>query len=657
VAAEVKVERKSVLTPRLWAVFAAYTLILSFTCAVAAPFSRGIWVYALLDPFTMPLVIFFILFLASRVVRIPLTPQQLALVYVASAMAVAFCNGWAPYAVLHNAVAFRLYLSPTHPATWAVRNYWIFGPIISDPKEMEPFLKGGPCPWNQWAPFLAWMITWTVLWILFFVSWNALLYERFMEVERLPFPASLTGTLQIELITSKEPTPKLKFFLLGVLIGVLVIAPFVATTVYPAIPDIYGWTKAPFIPWFIGVLDFSRTPLGPAIPVIWAFPVNPYYYVMFYLAPIRFSFTVWVFELIIVILSQIAFYMGYYSELPTMTMRRDAFMGGMPFKWYGVFIGAYLGLFVLWLALNRRYFRDIFLREAPERAIPAKLGTALIVGSTILLIALYTAAGTHPLGGPLIVLTMWLIFMSCIRVYGNSAMWGGPTDWPQLPVFIRYLYTPDPGYITVDTVKIRPPDMVVTLTLGNIWTGIPVGYIAQPLPLCYKIGYDAKVHPRDVTKVFVTSATISAIVGWIVSVWIAYFLGVLNTPMRIRSSWWQGMFPCPRARVENSFIPEPLPPYVIAGFLLILIVSYLSYRFVWWPLDPTGVAFSFTAGATTWILPALLAWIVKRLVYRIGGAKLDENVATPFAVGFLVGYNFPILIGSLILMAQLFMPK
>jgi hypothetical protein len=205
--------------------------------------------------------------------------------------------------------------------------------------------------------------------------------------------------------------------------------------------------------------------------------------------------------------------------------------------------------------------------------------------------------------------------------------------------------------------------MVVTLWLANRWTGELMAEnntnfgMAFAIPMCYKVGFDTRTHPRDITKIILTAGVISAVVGYTVGLWFSYFAGTNNTRMGMFDAWWHWVFGAPWSRVEDQFIPEPLLPYIAAGFVLIILVSYLNFRFVWWPLDPTGVALAFGAAGTGWILPALIAWIIKTLVYRIGGAKLDENVVTPIVVGFLVGYWTMIFLGALGSMIQFFLPK
>ncbi|MEM2621106.1 MAG: DUF6785 family protein [Thermofilaceae archaeon] len=666
---ETKSEVKTALKPSLWAGLAVFSLVMSLIGVLTAPFGPS-WMFSMvIGTFTAPIVVLFIFLLLSRVTGISASPQTLALLYAAASMSIAFCYSMIPYGIIHNAAALRMNQYNWHPTNWAVPNYWVFGPIVSDPAEMTPITTGGPVPLDKWTPFLTWWITYTILWLLFFTGWIGLLYDRWIEVERLPYPASLTGTMQIELISSKGKDPRIKYFMLGVLLGAITIIPIIATYLNPAIPDIYGWTREPFLPWFLGTMDFSRSPLGAAIPVIAFLPVNPMIYSLFYLMPTKTLFTIWAFSLFgIMIPSQIAFYMGYYSDLPTMANRFHAFMNGAPFRWNGWWIGVYFGLFLIWFALNIRYMRDIFMRDAPERALPGKLGTVMIIGSTAALIAMLIVAGANPIGAPLIVLTMWLLFMSSARVLGNASLvgtaWGFPIDWTHLPSLVKYLYIPDPGYITApDGSQVRPPEMVATLWLANRWTGELMAEnntnfgMAFAIPLCYKVGFDTKTHPRDITKVILTSGIISAVVGYTVGLWFSYAAGTNNTRMGMFDAWWHWVFGAPWSKVEEQFIAEPLLPYIAAGFILILLISFLNFRFVWWPLDPVGVAMAFGASGTGWIIPAFVAWIVKRLIYRIGGAKLDESTVTPIVVGFLVGYWVMVFIGGIGSMIQFFLPK
>jgi hypothetical protein len=652
-------EVKSVLTPTLWAALAVVSVVMSLIGVLTSPFAPS-WTWSILiGSFTAPMIVLFIVLIIAKAIGRTVSQQTLALLYAATAMSVVFCYSMIPYGILHNAVAVRQNQYDWHPSNWVIKDLWVFGPIVSDPAEMVPITEGrAPVPWDRWSPFLGWWITYTIFWLLFFVGWIALLEERWIRIEKLPYPASLTGTLQIQLINQKED-PRLKFFLLGFILGALVILPLVAVNLNPAIPDIYGWSKEPFLPWFVGTMDFSRLPVGAAIPVIAFLPVNPMIYVLFYLFPAKILFSMWVFSLFgVLIPSQIAFYMGYYSDLPTMANRFHAFMNGAPFRWNGWWIGSLVGLILTWFFLNISYLKGIFKKPSTEMALPGLVSLLMIVVSTVVLIALLIVAGVNPVGALIIIFTMWVLFLSAARIFGFSSLvgtaWGFPIDWSHFPFLLKHLYLPDPGA--------RTAEMTATLWLGNRWTGELMGEnntnfgMVFTIPFCYKIGYDTGTHPRDITKIILTSGILSAIIGYPVGLWMSYTAGTNNTRMGLFDAWWHWVFGAPWSDVADLGISEPLLPYVAAGMILTIVLSVLNFRFVWWPLDPAGVAMALGASGTGWLLPALVGWIAKTLVIRVGGTKLNDNVAVPIVIGFLVGYWLLLFLGGLIAMIQFFMP-
>jgi len=528
VNAQGRAEVKSVLTPKLFALLVLFGAFMGLVGVLTTPFVPS-WLgwSTLLSPTSTPLIVLFILLLLAQFAGITVSREKLVLLAVAGAMGVSFCYSWVPYAIIHNSAAARLYQYNWHPTNWAVVDYWVFGPIVSDPAEMTPIQTGGPVPWGKWAPFLAWWITYTVLWLLFFTGWISLLQERWMIVERLPYPVAIPVTMQIALASApRGKDPRIRFFLLGALIGALVILPVIATYINPAIPDIYGWSREPFIPWWLGCIDFSRTPLGPVIVPISVLPLNPSDYVAWYIVPSKISFTVWFLQLfLITVPSQVAYYMGYYSDLPTMANRFHAFMNGAPFRWNGWYVGAAFGLILIWFVLNWKYMKEVFTKT--EQSMPAKLRTWMIVGSTVGLIGLLVAAGVNAMAAPLIVLSMWLIYIGAVRQMGLSYVTAVPGDWTQLPTLVKYLYIPDPGYVTINGAQARPPEMVVTMWLANRPTAVIFGYggIISSIPISYKAAFDNGVNLRDVTKLILAIGVVSAIIGYPLPFGLATLLG------------------------------------------------------------------------------------------------------------------------------------
>jgi len=668
-------EAKSVLTPKSWAALVALSVIMSFVGVLTAPYGPS-WMFSMvLGSFTAPIVaLFFIMILskASSAISKVLTPQMLALVYTVTAMSIVFCYSMIPYGIVHNAVNGRLNTYDWHPATWLVKDNPVFGPVNRD--AVTPILTGGVAtPWADWSPFLGWWLAYTICWLLFWVGWMALFQERWIEVEKLPYPASLTGTMQITLITQKEKAgegPSFKMFLVGVVLGIVLIIPIVARQLNSAIPDVYGWTATPYLPWFLGTLSLGNVPAASVIPVMAFLPVNPMIYALFYLFPLKILFSIWVFSLVgVLIPSQIAYYQGYYTALAQTGDRFHAFMQGEPFKWIGVWIGSVIGIIITWFALNLSYIASLFKKPAePEkRALPPMLGWIIIGASTIAILGLLIFAGANPVGSVVIIISMWLMHISIIRVFGfagvSGTAWCFPNDWTHLPWLTKYVFTPV-GYAGSELAYTRSAEFTTTMWLSNRWTGelfaennTQFGMIFA-IPLCYKVAYDTGTHPRDVTKIILVSGILSALIGFPTAIWFSYTVGTNNWPMGQFDAWWHWVFDAPWGNINSGLgISEPIYPQILAGIVIVLVLGFLNFRFIWWPIDPAGVALGLGAAGTGWIIPAAVAWIAKTLVLRTGGTKLNDRTVLPLVIGFLVGYWVMIFLGALGGLVVFFMPK
>ncbi|MEM2700036.1 MAG: DUF6785 family protein, partial [Candidatus Bathyarchaeia archaeon] len=191
-------EVKTVLTPKLWAALIVVSIIFSLLGVLSNPFAPS-WVYTLLGSFTGPLAALFILLLIAKAVPSlarKLTPQSLALLYSAVAMSLVFSYFMIPYAIIHNQLAVRQWQYDWHPANREVTGVFIFGPFVSDPSDpivISAFEGRAAVPWAAWASSLAWWMIYTICWLIWFVGWFALLEERWIRIEKLPYPAADTG--------------------------------------------------------------------------------------------------------------------------------------------------------------------------------------------------------------------------------------------------------------------------------------------------------------------------------------------------------------------------------------------------------------------------------------------------------------------------------
>lgn len=649
-------ELKSVLTLNMWIFVMIFAVIMSLIGTLSAPFSPS-WAWCVLfGPPTGPLITLFVLLLLSKVAPSlkNLSRQKLAIFYTVSSMALVFSWSMVPYGILHNSVRGRLGGAYAYPP---YTDYlpWIFGP--SDPSLARSIMIGGAATdWGAWAPWLGFWITYVVLWLIFWLSWMALLEEQWIKIEKLPFPFVATSTTMIDLVSSptkeKEGVGKAllsKLFAVGFILGAITIMPPLIRAIFPWVPDLYGWSAAPYVPWFLGALNLAAIPATSSFPVWAMLSLNPMHYVLFFLFPIKTLFSIWVVQLVgILIPSQIAWYAGYYSGIEKVADRLGMMSAGLPFKWSAVWVGMFVGLIIFWFILNPEWIKRTLQKpssekEQAERALPYRMCWALIIISSLALIGMITAAGANILGAIIIVFTMWSIFLSGIRVFGHAGPPGVafmvPSDWGHMQSFTKYLYVgwmTDPAQVNVE--------YNTTMWLSARFTGALMAEtntqfgMAFALPMAYKVGYDTGTHPRDITKAALVSGIISAIIGFSVALWFDNTVGTAQTPMKLYDAFWVKF--CSRVGNLQASLPaaEPCAPWIIGGIVVSGLLVFLNMRFVWWPIDPVGAAMAMNYGVNVFLMPALIACIAKTLVFRTGGTKLYENYAMPIALGFIVGY-------------------
>ncbi|MEK7400112.1 MAG: DUF6785 family protein [Candidatus Poribacteria bacterium] len=84
---------------------------------------------------------------------------------------------------------------------------------------------------------------------------------------------------------------------------------------------------------------------------------------------------------------------------------------------------------------------------------------------------------------------------------------------------------------------------------------------------------------------------------------------------------------------------NPAIGFMGGGFSLVLILSFLRRRLLWWPLHP--VAYPFASSWTmNWMwFPIFISWIIKRSLLRQGGISAYRK-ATPLFFGLILGEYF-----------------
>lgn len=89
--------------------------------------------------------------------------------------------------------------------------------------------------------------------------------------------------------------------------------------------------------------------------------------------------------------------------------------------------------------------------------------------------------------------------------------------------------------------------------------------------------------------------------------------------------------------LENPQEPALVELQFVAGGLgVLLLLTYLRLRFLWWPLHPIGYAMAGTAIMLNLWFSLFAAWVLKGLLVRYGGLKAYRR-SRPFFLGLILG--------------------
>lgn len=90
------------------------------------------------------------------------------------------------------------------------------------------------------------------------------------------------------------------------------------------------------------------------------------------------------------------------------------------------------------------------------------------------------------------------------------------------------------------------------------------------------------------------------------------------------------------------------------GAVAMCFLTFMQYRFSWWPLHPVRLAISAIWMIRNQAAAIFVAWAARSLIMRFGGIELYRK-ASPFFIGLIVGYFLGI--GSSFIVDVAFFPS
>jgi hypothetical protein len=552
---------------------------------------------------------------------------------------------------------------------------------IPSAKVIEPgFVGGNPVPWGDWIPALAFWILWG--WGAYFLgaSLAMIMRRRFIEEERMTFPvaAALSEFLGFWQktegpVASGEEKPRysrIRMVTIGLIIGIITVLPWILRLSFAWFPSLYGWEALPWI-GHAGVLSLEH-----AIPALhYALPFaatyasfNPIWVAIGLFMSLDVLFSAWVAWIIFGIIIPVALVnAGFYpSPGPWYSGDKYWIIGHTyPYNAVGFFdIGmVYFGLSIWPLIFGWRYLREVGRSiikpkpgEAEREGLTYRTMFLLLIASMVLIGALALVSGTGVASVPALLIFAILAVLAITRIHGEAVSF---MDSFQHFHAANLYWTVFPGW-TDDMVN---QSYYTTMVLGHSLFGRdfvnnPGGTTVYAFN-SYKLQLQSRTWVRDLFIAASLGAVVSVAVALPTLINIGYTAGIQKTPGGNTAYWWTWwIIP---SQMPSGAIMRPQAPYwpqALVGFLATGALMFLRMRFAWFPLNVVGIAI----GATTaqWFqghgAGLLVSWIIKSILLRTVGSRVYDRYVIPFTAGFLGGWMFGLLIGTILSVVKFFFP-
>jgi len=569
------------------------------------------------------IVLIFLNFLIQRLSpKLALTSSELMVIYVMVVIAMAI-NGIGMFGFLTPALLNPFWYA-TQENEWADFHSYIpswFYP--QDGKAIREFYEGDSSflrHINAWvAPFIVW--TAFVMVLLFMtLCIGAILRRRWMEQERLSFPIAMFPIEMTIRGGSISAFFKKRLLWIGFAIPATLQSINTLHFIYPSLP--YFW----FIKAFdIGVF-FTERPWN----AIGYFPVSFYPTVLglTYLFPIDVSFSCAFFYLLqrveLILASQFGLHGGggILSRFPSVGLEGA---------------GAWIALTIASFWMARRHLKDVFFKTfLPNRTsindsdepMPYRWAVIGLIAGWLFLICFCFIAGAS-LYIPIILFGIFFAYMITIsRIRAQTGgIWNfGPNNPSEMTVSI------------VGSKHLGPSNLTIISYL--MWFSLDTRCAVMPHQMeGIKIGREAGLNLRSTFYVLLLATFLGIVISFL-NVLRIYYMNGADTP-RI-NPWRVDMGKIPYNMLHN-WLNYPQSPdytglvYVLGGAVMVVFLTFMSTRYIWWIFHPVGYAYATTPGNMYLLWSAMLTCsMVKLIILKFGGVKRYRQWL-PFFIGLLLG--------------------
>ena len=528
-----------------------------------------------------------------------------------------------PYYFASNENQWNDYITPYIPS-WAIPS--------SAGNVLDWFFNGKPAaegvPWAIWLKPLCW---WGLFVAAFFTVGfcaMAIFRAQWVERERLPFPLMEAPT---ELATQSPESifsrmMRQRLFWVGVAVPFFIIAWNILTYFYEDIPPItmIYWSK-----WI---------PIARGVPWL-SLKVNFFVISFAYFTNLDILLSLWLFHFLIM-LEVGAFNRVGYSLGPCDLW--SEYHGATSWQSAGAFF--FLVLSGIWIA--RRHLWQVLRKAIHPRyggiddskewisyrsaVVGLVLGSAFIVGW-------FRALGMQ-----------W----SVLAVYGFAAlvMYIGISKLVAQSgmVYLRSPVTPQSFTITTLGSEGFTPQTFAAMAMTFAYVCDFKMDVFASLSHSDKMATTVHAPKRKVFWAIIIAIVLGFVLSMAITIKMAYTRGAYNFGAWEFQSGNQTIFNNMVDKLKHPKFPDwPRMEFFGLGAAACAFVSFMRFRFYWWPLHPLGLAVAGAAPGVFCEFSVFLAWLIKFIILKTGGLRLYEK-AKPFFVGMLVGYTLGVTLAFLV---------
>ncbi|HNR35325.1 MAG TPA: hypothetical protein PKO36_09100 [Candidatus Hydrogenedentes bacterium] len=485
----------------------------------------------------------------------------------------------------------------------ALQSAYIGQESIYRPANFVPWL--GPLAW--WGAFT--MALCAVLW-----GMNLILRKQWTENEKLSYPVIQVPML---LVTETDTLLRNRLFWTGFAVAGfidLVNGMNVLFPLLPRIPIVHIYNIQQFFP------ERPWVDMGAGWISFYPFAIG-----MCFFMPTDLAFSCWFFFFFWKMERVLASYIGIHG------------MPGFPFVEEQT-AGGYYGIALIALWVTRHHFKRVFLiligrnveRETAWEREEVRIAAILLIGGSAFLIWFCLKAG---MSLPIVLVLFGLYFLLSIAITRMRAELGPPAHdlhhaGPQLQI-VKFL-----GMSNMH--RDHPND----LAMFGFFNFFNRAYRGHPMPHgleAFRIAERLKLDNRRYLIAMFAAIPVSIVCAFWAMLWVFNKYGAAAQAVGPgeffgREAWEEvyRWFTLPE-------IHQMQPTYaILIGLGVSIVLAVLRMAFHWWPLHPVGFAISGSWGMEQIWLCVMIAWLIKVILLKYGGAKAYKPVV-PLFVGLIMG--------------------